>query len=180
MLDQSEASLETEVRYNMGIFHILIERVHAYKDPIGYCKKKGAIIGKDCVLKPAMLGSEPWLITIGDHVLLAEGVKLLTHDGAGWCMMYNNPETRMDMWGRITIGNNVYVGTNAIIMPNVIIGDNVIIGAGALVTKDLPSDGVYVGCPAKKIKSFFEWQESVKKKNKQYLWNDSDPKTSVL
>lgn len=42
-------------------------------------------------------------------------------------------------------------------MPNVKIGENVIVGAGALVSKDLEANGVYVGIPAKKICSFDDY-----------------------
>lgn len=34
------------------------------------------------------------------------------------------------------------------------IGDNVIIGAGSVVTRDIPSGSVAVGCPAKVIGRF--------------------------
>ena len=95
-----------------SMFNIMISKYKSSKDPIGYCRKLGATIGENCVLKPSMLGTEPWLITIGNHVLLAEGVKLLTHDGAGWCMADEDTQLRMDMWGRITLGNNIYVGIN--------------------------------------------------------------------
>ncbi|ROT24339.1 serine acetyltransferase [Muribaculaceae bacterium Isolate-113 (HZI)] len=50
-----------------------------------------------------------------------------------------------------TIGNNVYIGAGAIIMNPVNIGDNVIIGAGSVVTKDVPSNCVVAGNPAKVI-----------------------------
>lgn len=142
----------------------MISKYKAAKDPIGYCRKLGAKVGDNCVLKPSMLGTEPWLITIGNHVLLAEGVRLLTHDGAGWCMADTNPQLRMDMWGKITLGNNIYVGTNAMIMAGVSITDNVIIGAGSIVTKSITEDGVYVGAPVKRIKCFDEWKEDAMKK----------------
>lgn len=64
-----------------------------------------------------------------------------------------------------TIGNNVYVAANSTIIGEISIGDNVIIGAGSVVTKDIPSNGVYVGNPAKLIKTLDEnsnlWQEIV-------------------
>ena len=41
---------------------------------------------------------------------------------------------------------------------NTRIGDNVIIGAGSVVTKDVPSNSVYAGNPAKYICSFEEYQ----------------------
>ena len=40
------------------------------------------------------------------------------------------------------------IGSNATILP-VTIGDNVVIGAGAVVTKDIPSNSVVKGNPAK-------------------------------
>lgn len=49
----------------------------------------------------------------------------------------------------ISVGNNVWVGTNATILPGVIIGDNCIIGAGAVVTKDCETNGIYIGNPAR-------------------------------
>lgn len=54
--------------------------------------------------------------------------------------------------GRCSIGNLVSIGTGAVVLPDVVIGDNVIIGAGAVVTKDISSNTVAVGIPAKVIK----------------------------
>lgn len=53
----------------------------------------------------------------------------------------------------IMIGNDVWIGYGAQIMPGIHIGDGAVIGAGAIVTKDCDAYGVYVGVPAKKIKS---------------------------
>jgi serine acetyltransferase len=44
-----------------------------------------------------------------------------------------------------------------IILPNVTIGNNCVIGAGSIVTKDVPSDTVFAGVPAKYIKSYSEY-----------------------
>lgn len=52
----------------------------------------------------------------------------------------------------IFIGDNCYIGTGATILGPVTIGDNVTIGAGAVVTKDIPSNVVVAGNPAKIIK----------------------------
>ena len=37
-------------------------------------------------------------------------------------------------------------------MPGVKIGSHVVVGAGAIVTRDVPSNSIVVGNPAKKIK----------------------------
>lgn len=52
-----------------------------------------------------------------------------------------------------TIGNNVSVGANVNIIGDITIGDNVLIGAGSVVVKDVPSDCVVAGNPARVIKS---------------------------
>ena len=57
-----------------------------------------------------------------------------------------------DSSGCPTFGNNVYVASNSTVIGNVSVGDNVIIGAGSVVTENLPSNGVYVGNPAKFLK----------------------------
>jgi len=50
------------------------------------------------------------------------------------------------------IGDNVDMGANSVIIGKVVIGDNVIIGAGAVVVKDIPSNSIAVGNPARIIK----------------------------
>ncbi len=52
----------------------------------------------------------------------------------------------------ITIGDDVWVGGGAIICPGVTIGSRSVVAAGAVVTKDVPSDVVMGGNPAKIIK----------------------------
>jgi sugar O-acyltransferase (sialic acid O-acetyltransferase NeuD family) len=55
--------------------------------------------------------------------------------------------------GNCVIGDSVFIGTGAIILPKINIGRNVIVGAGAVVSKDLPSNCLAVGIPAKVIKT---------------------------
>jgi acetyltransferase-like isoleucine patch superfamily enzyme len=49
-------------------------------------------------------------------------------------------------------------------MPGVTIGDNVIIWAWSVVTKDIPSNSVAVGVPAKVIESLDDYYDKVKDK----------------
>ena len=50
-----------------------------------------------------------------------------------------------------SIGDNVSLGANVNILGDITIGDNVVIGAGSVVVKDVPSNCVVAGNPAKII-----------------------------
>lgn len=52
----------------------------------------------------------------------------------------------------IKIGNHVWIGRRTIILKGVTIGNRSIVAAGAVVTKDVPSDAIVAGNPAKIVK----------------------------
>ena len=54
--------------------------------------------------------------------------------------------------GDIIIGNGVWIGANVFINPGITIGDNAVIGANSMVTKDVPSNAIVGGVPAKLIR----------------------------
>lgn len=64
---------------------------------------------------------------------------------------------------KVIIGKNCWLGDKVMVLPGVTIGDNCIIGAGSIVTKDIPSNCVAVGNPAKIIKKYdydsHEWKK---------------------
>ena len=124
-------------------------------------RKDGVNIGEGCIIdKRVVFGTEPYLITIGNHVRITQGVKFITHDGGLWVPREMGLiDKRADKFGRIIIGDNVNIGWNAIILPGVHIGNNVIVAAGAVVTKDVPDNSVVAGVPAKVIESIEEYTE---------------------
>lgn len=105
-----------------------------------------------------LLGSEPYLIEIGENCLIA-GCSFDTHDGG--VKVLNSlgyfGGKRMDKIGRIKIGNNCFIGKDARILEGVIIGDNCIIGAGSIVTKSILPNSVAAGIPAKVICTIEEY-----------------------
>ena len=47
-----------------------------------YLRKKGVMIGEDCeIYKTANFGSEPYLISLGNHVRVNAGVQFIPHEG---------------------------------------------------------------------------------------------------
>jgi acetyltransferase-like isoleucine patch superfamily enzyme len=96
-------------------------------------------------------------IMIGDDTIFGHGCMVLTgthqfFDGVrGDLHVPPIPETPIK--GRdIRIGSGCFIGSGALIMGNTTIGDNVIICGGAVVVKDIPSNTVAAGVPAKVIR----------------------------
>lgn len=56
----------------------------------------------------------------------------------------------------VTIGDDVWLGANVVILPGVTIGSNVVVAAGAVVTKDMPSNCVVGGVPARVLRTLPE------------------------
>lgn len=54
-------------------------------------------------------------------------------------------------WGKVTISDNAFIGSHTTILKGVTIGKNAIVGACSVVAKDIPSDEIWAGNPAKFI-----------------------------
>jgi len=126
-----------------------------------YYKKKYPKIHKTVVLEHEVLiyGDN---IQIGERTIIQRNCSLVGDIIIGNnCKLASNVNVRSKAHIRntkkniikpIKIGNNVLIGVNAFIKEGVTIGNNVIIGANAVVTKDVPSNVIYAGVPAKEIK----------------------------
>src|SRR5665213_2945633 len=89
-------------------------------------------------------------ITIGDHSLFGEGVRLYDHNHD----FRDKDKSIKDQgmrFGKITIGDNCWVGSNTVILPNVTIGNNVVIGANNLVYQSIPANTVVMAQTAKQL-----------------------------
>ena len=86
-------------------------------------------------------------IEIGENSTLAYGGTILT--GAD----PNGPRNKLSnlyppIKAPVKIGSDCWIGANAIILPGVTIGNFVVVAAGAVVTKDIPSNVMVAGNPA--------------------------------
>jgi acetyltransferase-like isoleucine patch superfamily enzyme len=56
----------------------------------------------------------------------------------------------------IEIDEYAQFGSHTTIMPGITIGENAIVGANSFVTRDIPKNTFFAGCPAKLIKELHE------------------------
>ncbi len=117
---------------------------------VEFARDLGVTVGKDCRLYSTNFGVEPFLIELGDNVLVSGEVIFVTHDGA--VNIFRNEITNIvGNYGKIKIGNNCFIGVGAIILPNIQLGDNCIVCAGAVVADSFPDNSVIMGNPARII-----------------------------
>lgn len=105
-------------------------------------------ISKNCVIEHnvGLDRLNPKGIHIGSGTLVASGTTILSHEH-----IFVKPDGGY-YYTDTYIGKNCFIGVRSIICPGVHIGDECVIGAGSVVTKDIPSNCMVVGVPAKIIK----------------------------
>jgi acetyltransferase-like isoleucine patch superfamily enzyme len=91
--------------------------------------------------KAKLDSTNPKGIYVDEETFCAFGSIIMSHD---FCRALNT---------NTYIGKRCFIGANAIIMAGIKIGDEVIVGSGAIVTKDVPSNCIVAGNPAKIIKT---------------------------
>jgi len=84
-------------------------------------------------------------IHIGANCLIASGCTILSHDH---CKRFGNQPLLLDT----IIGKNCFIAVNSTILPGVNIGNEVVVGAGSVVTKNVPSNVIVAGNPARIIR----------------------------
>ena len=99
-------------------------------------------------------------IIIGDNVMVGPRVSFYT---AGHPIDAEIRIEELEFGLPITIEDNVWIGGSATILPGVTVGRNSIVAAGAVVTKDVPSNSIVGGNPARLIRV-------INQDDKQY-WN---------
>ena len=142
----------TDVKFGEGV--TVISPSNIYGCEIGdYCFigpfteiQKSVKIGKHCKIQSHTFICE--LVTIGDYCFISHHVVFINDLFASGKPAGGDK----DKWKTTCIGNNVSIGSNATILP-VKICDNVVIGAGAVVTRDIIEPGIFIGNPARKIRS---------------------------
>ncbi|SDE70680.1 Hexapeptide repeat of succinyl-transferase [Auraticoccus monumenti] len=150
------------VRVMRPAVRALSDRLQIRADPVRWARGLGVAVGDRCrflAVSRATFGSEPYLIRIGNHVTITEGVRFVTHDGGVW--IFRDDEPQMDVVAGIVVEDNVFIGLRAILLPGVHVGRNSVVAAGAVVSRDVPAGSVVGGVPARRLKSVEEYRASL-------------------
>ena len=127
------------------IYYLFLE--YKNKKYLHSLKRDGLKIGKNVTLMDGFFidPTHCFLISIGDHCVLAPNVRLIAHD-ASMKQILNYTKV-----GKIQIEENCFIGDSVIILPGVTIGKGSVVGAGSVVTKDIPPGNIAAGNPCKVI-----------------------------
>lgn len=128
---------------------------------IAYLRSKGITIGENVhifgnIRLVRIDTTRPSLVRIGNNVHIVSPFSLLTH-GFEWTVFRIKYQELIGSAGKVVIGDNVYIGREVCILKGTQIGNNVIIGAKSLVNKDIPSNCIAAGVPARKIMNLDEY-----------------------
>lgn len=108
-----------------------------------YRRVYGMDIGRDVriSLGARLDRTNPKGIHIGDFTAITSGAAILTHD------FINRLHTE------VHIGSNCFIGYGAIILPGVTLGDSVIVTGNSVVGRDVPSNSIVMGNPARVVET---------------------------
>ena len=90
-------------------------------------------------------------VVIGETSDIGDNVTIYHMATLGGISPSINSDTQREVKRHPTLQDNVVIGSGAQVLGPITVGKNAKIGANAVVTKDVPENGVMVGIPAKNV-----------------------------
>lgn len=113
----------------------------------GYIEINDAFIGRNCVIVARQK------ITVASNCLIAEMVVIRDQNHNFGKSDYKIAEQGFST-SAIEIRENVWLAAKSTIIAGSVIGENTVVGANAVVCNAIDPNSVYLGVPAKKVRSF--------------------------
>lgn len=149
------SSGDKKIKYVIGIGNPKVkEKIAGKFDQFGFhpftAIHPSVILGSQTEIKPGSVICAGAIIStnvqLGFHTHLNPGV-VIGHDSILSDFVSINPSATIS--GEVLILQSTLVGANATVLQGLTVGHHSIIGAAAVVTKDIPSDVVAMGIPAR-------------------------------
>ena len=126
----------------------------------------GAKIGKGVVIKQRVNVKYPWMLEIGDHSWIGEGVWIdnlaevkigahccLSQGALLLCGNHNYKKPSFDLIvGKITLEDGVWIGAKCVVTGGVHCHSHALLAAGSVTSKNMEAYQIYQGNPAVKIR----------------------------
>ncbi|MGA2418379.1 MAG: acyltransferase, partial [Candidatus Staskawiczbacteria bacterium] len=160
------------LKYNIDpSFRLNGEGITFYGDGVIKCGKNSYIGGYSSIQ-----AYKNCKVVIGNNCSIGRFVKIFT------CNAVADQDFSKELKyskGDVIIGDNCWIGIGVFIKEGVKVGSNVVIGANSAVVKDVPSDSVAAGAPAKiiKFKSYLSNLEKEKLADK--YWDSLSDKLKI-
>ena len=117
----------------------------------------------------SLIGKEPIILEDFSGISGRVSIYSSNDDYSGNCLCHPTvPEKYRNVHhGKVVLKRHSIVGAGSIVLPGVEIGVGVVVGSLSLVKEDCEDFGVYIGCPAKRVKwrekKLLELEEEVRK-----------------
>lgn len=105
-------------------------------------------VGNNCWIGPFTIIDGSGGLQIGDFCTIAAGVHIYTHDNVKQTLSSGAFPIEK---ASVKISSNVYLAPNVVIAKGVTIGSFCVVGTNSYVNKDIPSNSIAVGTPAKVV-----------------------------
>jgi acetyltransferase-like isoleucine patch superfamily enzyme len=103
------------------------------------------VLGQECTISAFQH------VSIGRECVVADRVMLIDFDHG--VVEVERPIRHQGIYKRdVNVGSNCWIGYGACILRGVTVGDNCVIGTNSVVTKDVKSNSVVGGAPAKLLR----------------------------
>lgn len=144
-------------------------------------RDKFYFLGKNVELYTINFGTEPYLVSIHDNVIVAAGVNFVNHDVSVFnvARLLGLRRGDIDKVGSIELFENCFIGASTILMPNSSVGKNSVIAAGSIVTKHVPDNEVWGGISAKFIMTIAEYAKRLQGKSSEFPWMPLEKKNKM-
>ncbi len=86
------------------------------------------------------------LLDASEGIEIEEEVKIGSHTS-----IYSRTDSDQKK-GKVTLKKGCAIGSHCVIMPGITIGENALVGAMSFVNKDIPTNEVWIGSPARFLK----------------------------